>query len=640
MRPLARFFLYLYPVRMKHLYLSICVLCASALAIAGKEGKSAQQKILSAVPIVRVDPPNWWVGMQDTTLQLCVYGKAINSQSVVINYPGVTMTKVTKVKNPNYLFLDLSISRTAPAGKIEFSFSDSTHCITHNFWLRTRDSLPRAQGFSSADLMYLLMPDRFSNGEKRNDIVSNMTDTKLKRDSMFYRHGGDLKGLIDHLPYIHDLGATALWLTPVVENNQPKESYHGYACTDHYKVDARLGNIEQYTEMVALSHQLGMKVVMDVVYNHVGNECWFIKDPPEDDWIHRTDTFVKTNYRATALIDPYASQNDRDRMRDGWFDKHMPDLNQRNPRLAKYLTQSTIWWIESTGIDGLRMDTYTYADADFMSQLNLAISREYPHISTVGELWDHGVAVESYFMQHPKVMGVPETNLQGLTDFQMYYAMNEAFSKPMDWTGGLAKIYYTLVQDYLYDNPMRNVTFLDNHDLSRFYSVVGEDIRKYKMGIACLLTMRGIPCLYYGTEILMKNYAAPDGKVREDFIGGWHSDKRSKFKSMGRTSAENEAFDFVTKLAQYRKTSEALQSGKLTQFVPENNTYVYFRSSGAKTLMMIYHYDDKESVLDMSRFAEILTSHQGYKDVMTDKDDVLPKEMTLSPYSVRVLELK
>jgi glycosidase len=592
-------------------------------------------------PVIRIDPPDWWIDMKNDSLQLCVYGKNISSYTVSTEYAGFNIRKINKVENPNYLFIDIVMDQAViKAGKAALHFTEGKHSFTYEYRLDKRDrSAGRIQGYGSSDFVYLVMPDRFANGDPDNDRVTGLKDQTINRDSMFYRHGGDLKGVIDHLGYIKELGATAVWLTPIQENDQPRASYHGYAFTDHYKVDPRLGDNELYQTYVKEAHSKGLKVIQDMVYNHVGSDHWFIKDLPMHDWIHQFDTFTQTNYRATALIDPYASDFDKNKMSNGWFVKSMPDLNQQNPFLARYLIQNSLWWIETTGIDGFRIDTYTYSDLTFMSDLMARILYEYPRFNAVGELWDHCVAIEAYFMQHPKIAGAPDTHLPGLIDFQLYDAVNEALNKPMGWTEGLSRIYYTLVQDVLYSDPSRNLTFLDNHDLSRFYSVIGEDIRKYKMGIAFLLTTRGTPSLYYGTEILMKNFADPDGKVRADFPGGWKGDKADKFTKQGRTDKENEAFDFVKKLADYRKENEVLQTGKLTQFVPENDTYVYFRSNEKKTVMVIMHYSDKPRTMHMSRFAEKLNGFGSYKDVLTDQSSNLSAEMTLQPYEVKVLEL-
>lgn len=590
-------------------------------------------------PILRIDPPDWWVGMKEQKLQLCVYGKHISNLYVSSSYEGFRIEKVSKVENPNYLFVDVVIDPSAKPGRVELKFTDAERKYTHSFILHQKDtSAGRIKGFDASDLVYLIMPDRFANGDRKNDRVDNMNEQAVNRDSMFYRHGGDLKGVTEHIDYIKELGATAIWLTPVQENNQPKASYHGYAFTDHYRVDPRLGDNEGFKNYTEAVHANGMKVIMDMVYNHVGTEHWFIRDLPSRDWIHQFDTFTKTNYRATALVDPYASEFDKNLMSNGWFVKQMPDLNQQNPYLANYLIQNAIWWIETMGIDGFRIDTYTYSDVTFMSDLMRRVQVEYPRFHAVGELWDHNVAIEAYFQQHPKLNGVPDSYLPGLTDFQLYHAINEALTKPMGWTEGLSRIYYTLMQDYLYSKPEAHLTFLDNHDLSRFYSVVGEDLRKYKMGIAFLMTMRGIPSLYYGTEVLMKNYADPDGKVRDDYHGGWAGDRKNTFMRKTRTDKENEAFDYVKKLANYRKENDVLHTGKLTQFVPENNVYVYFRSNERKTVMVVMHYGDKPNIIHLSRFAEKIKPFTAYKDVLTDKVAPLTPDLTLEPYEVRVLE--
>jgi glycosidase len=622
-------------MRFKVCLVSIVFFVCSVISV------SAQKSAQITCPIIRIDPPNWWIDMKNNKLQLCVYGKNIAAYGLTASYPGFIVTKINKVENPNYLFIDIVLDQSViRPGTVSLNFSDARHSFKYDYVLQSKDrSAGRIQGYDSRDLVYLIMPDRFANGNRHNDTIAGTKEKAVNRDSMFYRHGGDIQGVIDHLDYIRELGATAVWLTPVQDNDQPRASYHGYAFTDHYRIDPRLGDNELYKTYIKEAHSKGLKVVQDMVYNHVGSEHWFIRDLPMRDWIHQFDTFTQTNYRATALIDPYASDFDKNKMSNGWFVKSMPDLNQQNPFLATYLIQNSIWWIETTGIDGFRIDTYTYSDLAFMQDLMKSIQDEYPRFSAVGELWDHCVAIEAYFMQHPKIMGAPDTHLPGLIDFQLYDAVNEALNKPMGWTEGLSRIYYTLVQDVLYPEPSRNLTFLDNHDLSRFYSVIGEDIRKYKMGIAFLLTTRGTPSLYYGTEILMKNFADPDGKVRADFPGGWQGDKANKFTRQGRTDKENEAFDFVKKLANYRKENEVLQTGKLTQFVPENDVYVYFRSNEKKTVMIIMHYSDKPHTIHLSRFAEKLKAFHSYSDILTDQSAPLGPDLDMKPYEVKVLEM-
>ncbi len=601
----------------------------------------AQKK--NAPSISRIDPPNWWVGMKDTTLQLLVYGKnAAAFKGVSISHPIIRIDSVHRVENSNYLFIDVTIPRNSIADTVSLIFTGEKKPTTWPYIFKemVRPTAVRMHnGFDARDFVYLLMPDRFSNGDVTNDKVKGMLDQSLNRDSIFHRHGGDIQGIINHLDYLNELGVTAIWSTPLFENNQPTHSYHGYAYTDHYKIDPRFGSNQLYADYVKEAHNKNIKVVMDMVYNHVGSRHWFITDLPMKNWLNQWDKFTQTNYRATTLVDPYSSEYDRNRMSNGWFTETMPDLNQRNPYVARYLLQESIWWIESSGIDGFRIDTYTYSDLEFMTWLTQKIREQYPSFGLVGELWDHAVALQAQFVQRPKISGVPDNHLPGLTDFQLYHAINEALTKNMDWTGGLSRVYYTLMQDFLYTDATHNMLFLDNHDLSRFYSVIGEDFRKWKMGVAFLMTMRGIPSMYYGTEVLMKNFADPDGKVREDFKGGWPGDISNKFESNGRTDRENEAFKFVKTLASYHKSSEEINNGKLMQFVPEKDNYVYFRYIDEKAVMVILRYSDKPFTLDLSRFNEQLKNYTRSKDVITGNNIQLLNVLDLEPMSVRVIEL-
>jgi glycosidase len=490
------------------------------------------------------------------------------------------------------------------------------------------------------------MPDRFANGDSKNDKIPGMLDQTLNKDSMFYRHGGDLRGIINHVTYFDSLGITALWLNPVIENNQPNASYHGYAFTDHYKVDRRLGSNLIYTEMINKFHTKDIKIIQDMVYNHVGSEHWIMKDLPDSDWVHssskgvHTDkekgsksNFNQTNYRATTLLDPYASSYDKEKMLNGWFDKRMPDLNQQNPLLATYLIQNSIWWIQYANIDGYRIDTYAYCDRRFMTKLVEAILKENPDFGIFGEIWDHGTPIQTFFTKGYKDSKNVDTQLPGITDFQLYYSINAALTEPFGWTEGLNKIYYTLAEDYLYKDPFKNVIFLDNHDVSRFYSVVKEDLDLFKMGVGFLLTTRGIPMLYYGSEILMKNFADPDGKVREDF-------PKNKFSATGRSGNENEAFEFIQTLANYRKNNSALQNGKLKQFVPENGIYIYFRYNKTKTVMVIINTNKEEKNLLANRFSEMFGNFSKGTDVITKETVPNINMISCKPKSIQILELQ
>ncbi|OGX85673.1 alpha-amylase [Hymenobacter glacialis] len=568
---------------------------------------TAAEAVAKPAAISRIDPTFWWVGMKNPKLQLLVHGPGIGSSTVTLNYDGVTLDGVQKMESPNYLLVNLTIAPTAKPGKLTLQFQGGKKA-KYEYELRARNTDPnRTQGVTSADFVYLLMPDRFANGDPKNDVVKGTFVGHVARDSMYARHGGDLKGIEQHFDYLKELGVTAIWPTPVVENNQPKASYHGYALTDYYAVDPRYGTNAEYVGFVKNAHAKGLKVVHDVVLNHMGSQNYLFRDRPARDWFHQWPGYTRSNFRDAAFNDPYAATQDRKLFGDGWFDLHMPDLNQSNPLVATYLIQNFLWWVENTGLDGYRIDTYAYSERNFLMQWGAAIQAEYPRLGMFGETWVQGTAQQAYFAQNifPEVQGF-KSNLPGVTDFQLYYALNEALTKDAGWTEGINKLYYTLQADWMYQDPMRNVLFLDNHDLSRYYSVIGEDFQKYKMGLAWLLTCRGIPQLYYGTEVLMKNFSDPDGKVREDFPGGWPGDKKNLFVAAGRNAQEQEAFRYVSTLATYRRTHPVLHSGKLMQFIPDAGVYTYFRYSDAGTVMVMMNSGKDEKAVDLTRFAERL----------------------------------
>lgn len=589
----------------------------------------------------RVEPPHWWTDMTDRELEILLYDKNIGQKKVKIDYPGVRLKKVTRVENPNYLFVKIDVGRGAKAGKFQIELSDKNGSKNYPYELKNRSTDPqRNQGLASSDFIYLIMPDRFANGNYDNDSYADMNQVGINRDKMFFRHGGDLRGIIEKLDYIESLGVTALWLNPVLENDEKFESYHGYAITDFYNIDKRFGSNEEYKMLVEECHARGIKVIMDIIHNHVGDQHWLIKDLPAEDWLHQYEEFTRTTYRAPTLMDPYASEHDKNLMTDGWFDHHMPDLNQQNPQLARYLTQSNIWWMEESGQDAYRVDTYAYPDQEFMSDWGKKMRAEYGENVFYGETWVHGPAVQAQFTEDNNIRKDYNSNMPAVTDFQLYYAIKEALTKPQGWTEGAARIYYTLAQDFLYEDPYRNVTFLDNHDLSRFYSVIGEDIRKFKSGVAFLLTTRGTPMMYYGTEILMKNFTDPDGKVREDFPGGWKEDKVDKFTGGGRDSLENAAFEYIKTLANYRKNTPALQTGKMTQFVPVDGVYTYFRYDRDKTIMVVMNTADQPKSVDLTPYAEHLSGFTGMKDVLTGKQISNLKTVDLQAFTTGVFELK
>lgn len=611
------------------------------------------------IAIDHIAPLNWWVGMKDPRLQVIVHGKNVAAANVSIDSPGLTLDKVNKVESPNYLILDLIISPECRAGIVNIVLSGETEIkkgrrITRKtftqsipYELRARTDLVKAQGVDTADLIYLLLPDRFANGDPANDKFADMADTQADRSNPFLRHGGDLQGVIDHLDYFKELGVTALWLNPVIENDQPltdeggsmRSAYHGYGFTDHYQVDRRLGGNDAYKKLVEAAHANGLKIVQDAVYNHAGANHWILRDMPDSSWLHQWPTYTNTSYKEQPIPDPYGSALDRKVTSDGWFVPFLPDWNQENPYVANYLLQHALWTVEYFGIDAWRVDTYMYNDLAYMNRVNAALLAEYPNLHIFGENWTKSVPNQAYFQQNN--IDVPfKSNLPGACDFQTYYAINDALNQKFSWDDGVNRLHQTLGLDYLYQDPMKNVVFLDNHDTDRFLSVVGEKMDNYRMGLIWLLTTRGIPQLYYGTEILMKNFKNPsDAEVRKDFPGGFAGDTENKFLAEGRTDGENEAFDFVKKLANYRKATPALHSGKLMQFVPENGVYVYFRYDDEKTIMVIMNSNEKPFSLETGRFQERLGTFARAKDVLTGTSHVLNQPLKLTARTAYVLEL-
>ncbi|NEU08602.1 glycoside hydrolase family 13 protein [Flavihumibacter sp. R14] len=591
-------------------------------------------------PLDRIEPAFWWAGMKNPKLQLIVHGANISSREVQLTYHGVTLKNIHKVENPNYLFLDLELAPDVQAGKFNISFKrKGEKALSYSYELKSRNQSAKAQGVTNKDFVYLIMPDRFANGDKTNDVISGMNETSLNRDSMYLRHGGDLQGIINHLDYLQELGVTTLWLNPVLENDQPKTSYHGYANTENYKIDRRYGSNELYRKLVDELHKRGMKMMKDLVHNHVGTEHWTITDLPSKDWVHQWPSFTKTSYKDQVLFDPYASQADRKTMTDGWFDKHMADLNQSNVFVRNYITQSHIWWVEYSGLDGFRLDTYAYNDAGYMAEWARAVSAEYPDLTYFGETWVHGIPNQAFFTEGNTINQNFDTGLQSVTDFQALWGINEALNGKFGWNEGVNKLYTTIASDFMYKDPTRLVVFLANHDLPRFFSVVNEDVKKYKMGIAWLLTTRGIPQFYYGDEILMKGLTNPDGLVRLDFKGGWQGDNDNKFSASGRSASENEAFNFVKKLAVYRKKSPVLQTGKLMQYVPENGVYVYFRYNADKTVMVVMNTNKEDTSVSTGRFSERIGKASKAVNLITDESVGLSDKLNIPAQTTSVFEL-
>ena len=566
--------------------------------------------------IQRVEPVSWFVDMQNPEVELLVYGKGIGNAKVSLRYKGVKIVKTAKVANENYLFVTLNIAKNTEAGNVPLVIRLGENKTIYNYPLQKKN-VQGAQTLTPADLVYLIMPDRFANGNPENDNIATAKEPTSDRKGLKTRHGGDLQGITNNLDYLTKLGVTALWLNPVQANDQPSESYHGYAFTDHYAIDPRLGSNADYQNLIDKCHEKGMKVIMDYVHNHTGNEHFFIKDLPSPDWIHQTDTFVRTTYRTSTLLDPHAAASDRNQFANGWFDKHMPDLNQQNLHVANYLIQNNLWWAAKTGIDAYRVDTYSYPDMAFMSRFAQTMHDEFPTMSIFGEVWVDFVPTQAAFTKNNNLLPNYNSNLGGVTDFNLYYAMTKALNQNFGWDTGLMQIYQSLAQDFMYENADRNVVFLDNHDLSRYLSVVNEDVKKLKMAMAFLLTTRGVPQIYYGTEVLMKNYSNPDALVREDFLGGWKTDSANLFLESGRSKAQNEMYDYIATIAQWRKTNDAIKNGALMQFVPQNGVYVYFRYHKNSSVMVVMNQNETEISLDKNRFSERLNGYKNAKNIVS-----------------------
>jgi neopullulanase len=589
----------------------------------------------------RIEPPFWWVGMSHPTLQVLIYDQDIRDFEVSIRRPGVELLSVERSQNPNYLFVNLHIGPGALPGKFPIVLRKGSEEKVYEYELKPRANEPLArQGLDASDLVYLIMPDRFANGDYANDSFDDMNQWGVNREKFHFRHGGDLIGLMQRLDYLQDLGVTAIWLNPVVENDQPYDSYHGYAVTDHYKIDPRIGTNEQYLQLVRLCHERGIKVVMDIIHNHCGDQHWFIRDLPSEDWIHQGEEFLPTLYRAPVLTDPYQAEDDLTRVTDSWFDRHMPDLNHKNPWVANYLIQNHIWWTEYSGHDAYRIDTYAYCDQKFMAEWGRRMQQEFPSFNFFAETWVHGMGVQAQFTQNNHLRDY-NTYLPGLTDYQLYYGMSEALAGRQGWTDGVVRIYKTLAQDFLYEDPFRNVIFLDNHDLARFYSQVGGDMNKFKSGLAMLFTTRGIPMLYYGTEILLSGTGGAFGEAgRVNFPGGWKEDKSNKFNPRGRSKEEQQAFDYIKTLANYRKNTPALHKGRLTQFVPENGVYVYFRHDENTTVMVLYNSNDKPVEVPTARFRERMLGFTHAHDIALGSTIEDIGVINLDGFGSRVLELR
>ena len=579
--------------------------------------------------VVRLEPPFWWQGFKNTELQLMVYGPAISDLAPSIEYPGVSIKRVERTDNPNYLFIYLDITDAAKAGSFEINFSSDNAVVTHSYTLKNKNPDPAyTRGFSNRDTIYLLTPDRFANGDINNDNAPGMGD-EMDRSEVVGRHGGDFRGVMDHLDYISDMGFTSIWMMPVLENRMARSSYHGYSTTDYYSVDPRLGSNEDYKSLTEQARQKGIGMIMDMIANHTGDGHWWMSDLPANDWINFPDEYVESSHEHISVQDPYASNYDRTLFSDGWFVPTMPDLNQRNPLLADYLTQNALWWIEYLGLAGIRMDTYAYMDKDFLTTWAGRIMNEYPHFNIVGEESNREPAIVSYWQRGKNNHDTYVSYLPSVLDFSLQEALAQALvEEEIPDRGGLIKLSRVLANDFQYADPNSLVIFPDNHDMSRIYTQLNEDYDLFKMAMVYVLTMRGIPQIFYGTEILMHNRGTGEhGIIRSDFPGGWPGDQKNAFTGKGLSSREKQAQDFTRQLLNWRKNQPVIHQGKLMQFVPHNAVYAYVRYDDNNKVMAVFNKNEQPVVLDKVRYAEQLAGHSQAVDVLTgvqfDLSDVI-----------------
>lgn len=613
--------------------------------------------VMNATEITRIDPTNWFAGMKNPQLQLMVYGPEIrNTEKVTTDYPGVTITDIVRLDSPNYLLVYLNLQNAQP-GTMKLTFLAKSQKLTIDYQLKQREMRgDERHGFDISDVLYLLMPDRFAQGPHHQAQLAGMRPYKEDRSKPSLRHGGDLEGLMQHLDYFNELGVTALWFTPILENNSPDQqqwsTYHGYACTDYYRVDPRFGTNQQYRQLIDACHKKGLKVVMDMIFNHCGFEHPWVGDMPSKDWFNlpqwleqsggtsdsRGTSFLQTSYKLTPVLDPYASDVDKRETVEGWFVSTMPDLNQDNPHLMRYLIQNSIWWIETAGIDGIRMDTYPYAFRRPMAQWMKELDEEYPNFNTVGETWVTQPAYTAAWQKDSKLSDI-NSYLKTVMDFSFQEKLDSAKHEQTDaWWRGYNRLYNSFCYDYLYPNPSSVMAFLDNHDTDRFLGN-GCDMPALKQGLALLLTVRRIPQLYYGTEILMNGTKeVSDGFVRKDFPGGFPGDKHNCFTSQGRSGDEQAMFQWLSRLLHWRQGNPVISRGTMKQFIPHNGIYVIAREFEGRTIVTLLNGTTKKAFFQASRYAELGAGASKAQEVTNSRTYDLTHDLTLAPRETLVLE--
>ncbi len=590
--------------------------------------------------IQRVEPTFWWTDMKQSELQIMLYGTNIANAEFHIDYQGISISHKKLTDNPNYIFLYLTLEKNTKPGKfpIEIKKGKTVQSIIYELKARRAGSAER-KSFTEADAIYLLMPDRFANGNPANDSIAGYHQG-VHRDIPGARHGGDIEGVISKIPYLAELGITTLWTTPLFDNNDTHYSYHHYACSDYYKIDPRLGKNEDYLRLSDACHKNGLKLIIDVVPNHCGSSHWWMNDLPAKDWLNAWSTYTSSNYRMTAWTDPHASEADLYKLTHGWFAPNMPDLNLQNPLLFDYLRQVYTFWIESANIDGMRVDTYPYNDIKTAARFIQAIRNEYPNMNVVGECWVKTPAEIAFYQSGNQNKDGFDSQLTSVMDFCLKDVLSASFNEHESWDGGMARFYSLYAQDFVYPNPNIIMNFLDNHDIDRYATAVKNDVQKYKMALAMLITARGYPQIYYGTEIMLDGIAGSYEGNRYDFPGGWTSDKRNAFSPQSRTNAENEVFNYLKSLLNYRKNNRVLQNGKMKQFIPERGIYVNFRYNNEKTIMIIANNNQESNELQFERFNEMLGGKTEGLEITNSKTYSLQKPLSIPAKTVLILELK
>ena len=600
----------------------------------------------AAVKVDRIEPTNWYVGLKDPSVQLMVYGEGIRDAEVAIDYAGVAIDSLVRLDSPNYLLIYLNTGGAQP-GTMDITFKQGRSKKKVKYQLLAREmSGDKRMGFTNADVLYMLMPDRFADGNPANNQIAGMEAYRNDRSQPSLRHGGDIEGIRQHLDYFTGLGVTSLWFTPVLENNSPDShnvsTYHGYATTNYYKVDPRFGTNEEYRRLIDEAHSRGLKVVMDMIFNHCGDYHPWLRDMPSHDWFNQPDyknNYLQTSYKLTPVMDPYASEIDLKETVEGWFVRSMPDLNHHNVHVMNYLIQNSIWWIETAGIDGIRMDTYPYAYADAMARWMKRLDTEYPNFNTVGETWVENPAYTAAWQKGNK-MGLPESYLKTVMDFSFYEKMDSARHEETDaWWRGYNRVYNSLCLDYLYPNPDRVMAFIENHDTDR-YLHNGQDTQSLKQALALLLTIKRIPQLYYGTEVLMNGTKeVTDGNVRKDFPGGFPGDAQNAFSAEGRTPAQNDMFNWLSALLHWRQGNDVIIKGKMTQFIPKDGIYVIARTYKGRHAMTIINGTDQPRAMNLERYREVIGGATVARDVPTGQTVSLTEGvLTLPERGTLVLE--